>query len=140
LLRNSLFAIFNIALKKRNIYTPRHLVEKILTTRSSIQGERKFVTVFFADVADYTSISEQLDPEESHQIMDGCFKILMDEICRELRTKPDYALGHLVLGEHYINADQKEIAIKNLRKAEGLFQEMDMDYWLSKTQGLLTEL
>ncbi len=61
-------------------YTPRHLVEKILTTRSSIQGERKLVTVFFADVADYTSISEQLDPEESHQIMDGCFKILMDEI------------------------------------------------------------
>jgi len=61
-------------------YTPKHLKEKILTTRSSIEGERKLVTVFFADVANYTSISEKLDPEEVHQIMDGCFKILMDEI------------------------------------------------------------
>jgi len=61
-------------------YTPKHLQDKILTTRSAIEGERKLVTVFFADVANYTSISEKLDPEEVHQIMDGCFKILMDEI------------------------------------------------------------
>jgi len=61
-------------------YTPRYLAEKILTARSSIEGERKLVTVLFADVADYTSISEKLDPEEVHQIMDECFKILMDEI------------------------------------------------------------
>jgi class 3 adenylate cyclase/tetratricopeptide (TPR) repeat protein len=61
-------------------YTPKHLVDKILTTRSSIKGERKLVTVMFADVADFTSLSEKLDPEEVHQIMDGCFEILMDEI------------------------------------------------------------
>ncbi|MBW1985368.1 MAG: AAA family ATPase, partial [Deltaproteobacteria bacterium] len=46
------------------------------------EGERKIVTVFFADVAGYTKLSEKLDPEEVHQIMDGCFKILMDEIHR----------------------------------------------------------
>jgi len=63
-------------------YTPKHLADKILTTRSSIEGERKIVTVFFADVAGYTKLSEKLDPEEVHQIMDGCFKILMDEIHR----------------------------------------------------------
>ncbi|UCF85458.1 MAG: zinc-ribbon domain-containing protein [Desulfobacteraceae bacterium] len=63
-------------------YTPKHLVDKILTTRSSMEGERKLVTAFFADVANYTSISEKLDPEEVHQIMDGFFKILMDEIHR----------------------------------------------------------
>ena len=61
-------------------YTPKLLADKILTTRSSIEGERKLVTVLFADVANYTSISEKLDPEEVHQIMDGCFKVLMDEI------------------------------------------------------------
>jgi class 3 adenylate cyclase len=61
-------------------YTPKHLADKILTTRSSIEGERKLVTVFFADVANYTSVSDKLDPEEVHQIMDGAFKILMDEI------------------------------------------------------------
>ena len=63
-------------------YTPRFLAERILTTRSSIEGERKLVTVLFADVANYTSLSEKLDPEEVHQIMDGCFRILMDEIHR----------------------------------------------------------
>jgi class 3 adenylate cyclase/tetratricopeptide (TPR) repeat protein len=63
-------------------YTPKFLVEKILTTRSSIEGERKLVTVLFADVANFTGISETLDPEEVHQIMDGTFRILMDEIHR----------------------------------------------------------
>lgn len=61
-------------------YTPRFLADKILTTRSSIEGERKLVTVLFADVANYTAMSERLDPEEVHQTMDGCFKILMEEI------------------------------------------------------------
>jgi len=61
-------------------YTPKHLADKILTSRSSIEGERKLVTILFADVANFTSLSEKLDPEEVHQIMDGCFKILMDEI------------------------------------------------------------
>lgn len=38
---------------KPQSYTPKHLKDKILTTRSSIEGERKLVTVFFADVANY---------------------------------------------------------------------------------------
>jgi class 3 adenylate cyclase/predicted ATPase len=61
-------------------YTPKHLANKILNNRSAIEGERKLVTVLFADVANYSSIAEKLDPEEIHGIMDGCFKILMDEI------------------------------------------------------------
>ena len=65
--------------EKPQSYTPKHLAEKILTTRSSLEGERKIVTVLFADVANYTSMSEILDPEEVLQIMDGAFKIMMDE-------------------------------------------------------------
>lgn len=61
-------------------YTPKFIADKILTNRSALEGERKLVTVIFADVANYTSMSEKLDPEEIHQIMDGCFKILIDEI------------------------------------------------------------
>jgi len=61
-------------------YTPKFLADKILTSRSSIEGERKLLTVLFADVANFTSISEKLDPEDVHHIMDVCFKILMDEI------------------------------------------------------------
>jgi class 3 adenylate cyclase/tetratricopeptide (TPR) repeat protein len=61
-------------------YTPKFLADKILTSRRAIQGERKQVTVLFADVANYTAISERLDPEDVHEIMDGCFKILMADI------------------------------------------------------------
>ncbi|UCF95634.1 MAG: zinc ribbon domain-containing protein, partial [Desulfobacterales bacterium] len=61
-------------------YTPKFLADKILTSRSSIEGERKLVTVLFADVANYTAMAEKLHPEEVHGIMDGCFRILMDEI------------------------------------------------------------
>ena len=65
---------------KPKAYTPKHLADKILTTRSSIEGERKVLTVLFADVASYTAMAEKLDPEEVHQIMDGCFNILLNEI------------------------------------------------------------
>ena len=61
-------------------YTPKFLADKILNTRTSTEGERKLVTVLFADVAGYTSFAEKLDPEQVHQVMDGCFRILMDEI------------------------------------------------------------
>ncbi len=63
-------------------YTPKHLADNILTTRFALEGERKLVTVLFADVAHFTSLSEKLDPEEVHQILDGCFQILMAEIHR----------------------------------------------------------
>jgi len=61
-------------------YTPKFLVDKILANKSSVEGERKQVTVFFADVAGFSSFSEKLDPEEVHRIMDGAFRIMMNEI------------------------------------------------------------
>jgi len=45
------------------------LAEKILTTRSSIEAERKLVTVLFADVIKYTSMAETLNPKDVHQIV-----------------------------------------------------------------------
>src|SRR4029450_13850873 len=44
-------------------YTPSYLAEKILTSRSALEGERKQVTVLFADVAGFTTLAEHLDPE-----------------------------------------------------------------------------
>jgi class 3 adenylate cyclase len=57
-------------------YTPQHLAEKILTSRSTLEGERKQVTVLFADVAGFSTLSEPLEAEAVHIIMDGCFDIL----------------------------------------------------------------
>ena len=50
-------------LLKPHSYTPRFLADKILTSRTAMEGERKLVTVLFADVANFTSLSEKLDPE-----------------------------------------------------------------------------
>ena len=59
-------------------YTPKHLAEKILTSRSALEGERKQVTVLFADVKGSMDLAEQVDPEEWHNIMDRCFAILSE--------------------------------------------------------------
>lgn len=72
-------------------YTPKHLADQILNTRCAIKGERKLLTVLFADVANYTSMSEKLDPEQVHEIMDGCFKILLDEIHKHEGTINQFA-------------------------------------------------
>jgi class 3 adenylate cyclase len=63
-------------------YTPKHLAEKILTSRSAIEGEHKYVTVMFVDVANSTAVFEDVDPESVHQIMNGCFQIFLDEVHR----------------------------------------------------------
>jgi tetratricopeptide (TPR) repeat protein len=58
-------------------------------------------------------------------------------ILDELKIKPFYAQGYLFLGELYAGAGQKEKALENLKKAEAMFQEMGMDYWLARTKNLL---
>jgi class 3 adenylate cyclase/tetratricopeptide (TPR) repeat protein len=71
-------------------YTPPFLLEKTLKHKSSMVGERKLVSVLFADVADFTTIAEKLDPEDVHEIMDGCFGILGQEIHRAGGTINQY--------------------------------------------------
>jgi class 3 adenylate cyclase/tetratricopeptide (TPR) repeat protein len=63
-------------------YTPKHLAEKILTSRSAIEGERKQVTVMFADVSGFTAMSERLDPEDVHDIMDRAFEVILEAVHR----------------------------------------------------------
>src|SRR5438034_1057961 len=63
-------------------YTPRHLVEKILTTRSALEGERKQVSVLFVDLVDSMRLAEGLDAEEWHRILDRVFEILTGEVHR----------------------------------------------------------
>jgi class 3 adenylate cyclase/tetratricopeptide (TPR) repeat protein len=63
-------------------YTPKHLAEKILTSRSALEGERKQVTVLFADLKGSMDLAEQVDPEEWHKIMDRFFAILAEGVHR----------------------------------------------------------
>ena len=61
-------------------YTPRFLLERAFKYKNTMIGERKLISVLFADVADFTTIAEKLDPEDVYEIMDGCFGILGREI------------------------------------------------------------
>jgi len=72
------------------VYTPHHLAEKILTTRSALEGERKQVTVLFADVKGSMRLSEQVDPEEWHRILDRFFQILAESVHRFEGTVNQY--------------------------------------------------
>jgi len=63
-------------------YTPQHLAEKILNSRSALEGERKQVTVLFADVKGSMELGEKVDPEEWYRIMDRFFQILSDGVHR----------------------------------------------------------
>jgi len=63
-------------------YTPQHLAEKILTSRSAVEGERKQVTVLFADVKGSMELAEQLDAEQFTSIMQRFFKILAEGVGR----------------------------------------------------------
>src|SRR5262249_51397666 len=71
-------------------YTPKHLAEKILTSRSALEGERKQVTVLFADVKGSMGLAEQVDPEEWHKILDRFFQILADGVHRFEGTVNQY--------------------------------------------------
>ncbi|HEX9419892.1 MAG TPA: adenylate/guanylate cyclase domain-containing protein, partial [Methylomirabilota bacterium] len=71
-------------------YTPRHLVEKILAQKSALEGERKPVTVLFADVARSMELAERVDPEEWHRLLDRLFRILADGIHRYEGTINQY--------------------------------------------------
>jgi class 3 adenylate cyclase len=53
-----------------------------LTSKASLEGERKLVTVLFVDVAGFTALSERLDPEDVHQLMDRAFELMLGEIHR----------------------------------------------------------
>src|SRR5262249_48031654 len=63
-------------------YTPPYLVEKILTSKSALEGERKQVTVLFADLKGSTELIRDLDPEAAQTLLDPALQHMMDAVHR----------------------------------------------------------
>ncbi len=61
---------------------PKHLAEKILASRDVLEGERKQVTVLFADIRGSTTLLEELDPEEAQRMVDPVLHVMMDAVHR----------------------------------------------------------
>src|SRR2546427_498602 len=68
--------------RRPHIHTPGHLAEKILRARGALEGERKQVTVLFADVVHSMQLAEGVDAEEWHRVLDRFFQLLADGIHR----------------------------------------------------------
>jgi len=63
-------------------YTPKHLAERILTSKSSVEGERKLVTVLFADLKGSMELLADRDPEEARKLVDPVLERMMEAVHR----------------------------------------------------------
>ncbi len=63
-------------------YTPKHLADRILTSKAALEGERKHVTVLFADVKGSMELLADRDPEEARNILDPVLARMMETVHR----------------------------------------------------------
>jgi predicted ATPase/class 3 adenylate cyclase len=61
-------------------YTPPHLAERILTSKDALEGERKQVTVLFADVKDSMALLADRDPEEARRLLDPLLERMIEGV------------------------------------------------------------
>jgi tetratricopeptide (TPR) repeat protein len=79
-----------------------------------------------------------MQPAEINQAEDSIQRGI--GILNELKSKPFLSIGYLFLGEFCHAVGRRDESEKNLHLAEGMFQEMGMDYWLAKTDEILKRL
>ncbi len=63
-------------------YTPKHLAKKILTSKAALEGERKQVTVLFADLKGSMELLADRDPEEARKLLDPVLELMMEAVHR----------------------------------------------------------
>jgi class 3 adenylate cyclase/tetratricopeptide (TPR) repeat protein len=63
-------------------YTPKHLAEKILTSKAALEGERKQITVLFADLKGSMELLADRDPEEARKLLDPVLEHMMEAVHR----------------------------------------------------------
>ena len=63
-----------------DVYTPRHLADRILESRNSLEDERKHVTVLFADLKGSTELIAARDPEDARRLLDPVIEQMMEAI------------------------------------------------------------
>jgi DNA-binding NtrC family response regulator/class 3 adenylate cyclase len=117
---------------------PKHLAEKILQAKASLEGERKQVTALFAGICGFAELSERVDPEEVRTLMNRCFKIIIDQVYRYEGTTNQFtgdgvmALfgAPIALEDHPYKAVSAALAIQREIKIYGdkLKKESNIDF------------
>jgi predicted ATPase/class 3 adenylate cyclase len=114
-------------------YTPQHLADKILTSRSALEGERKQVTVLFCDIVDSSGLAERLDAEGMHEIMDRALRLMAGAVHRYEGTVNQFLGDGLMalfgapvaLEDHALRAVQAALAIRET--INGLSEELQRE-------------
>ncbi len=104
-------------------YTPKHLAEKMLGSKSALEGERKQVTVLFADLKGSMELLADRDPEEARKILDPVLELMMD-------------LGP---GKLYRRIGRPLEARPHLTTAVAMLREMGMSHWVSEAEAELAQ-
>ena len=63
-------------------YTPKHLAERILTSKAALEGERKQVTVLFTDLKGSMALLADREPEEARRLLDPVLEHMMEAVHR----------------------------------------------------------
>jgi class 3 adenylate cyclase/tetratricopeptide (TPR) repeat protein len=104
-------------------YVPKHLAEKILASRQFLEGERKQVTVLFADIRGSTRLLEGLDPEEAQKLIDPILHVMMDAVHRYEGTV-NQVLGDGIMALFGAPLAHEDHAVRACYAALGMQEEM----------------
>ena len=109
---------------------PRHLAERVLRSRAALEGERKQVTVLFADVKGSLALIEDVDPEDARRILDAALGVMMDAVHRYEGTV-NRILGDGIMAlfgapiaheDHAVRACYAALAIQRAMQAQAAAQ------------------
>jgi class 3 adenylate cyclase/tetratricopeptide (TPR) repeat protein len=111
-------------LRRLQSLMPAQLMEKMLHQAEHLRGERRMVTVLFADLSGFTSISERLDPEDVYQLMDEVLRAFVEEIYRYEGTVDKFTGDGVmaIFGAPVAHEDDPERAV---RAAIGMQNALD---------------
>ena len=108
-------------------YTPKHLAERILTSKAALEGERKQVTVLFADLKGSMELLADRDPEEARKLLDPVLERMMEAVHRYEGTV------NQVMGDGIMAYSAPPWPTKTAR---AMYREMDMGFWLEKAEAV----
>jgi predicted ATPase/class 3 adenylate cyclase len=105
-------------------YTPKHLAERILSSKSALEGERKQVTVLFVDVVESSLLAERLDPEDLHALMDRALRLMAEEVHRYEGTVNQF-LGDGLMALFGAPVALEDHAVRAVQAALGILETMN---------------
>ena len=112
-------------------YTLKHLAEKILTSRAALEGERKQVTVLFADLKGSMELLADRDPEEARKLLDPVLERMMEAVHRYEGTV------NQVVGDLRRRSERRRGAQEHLTTPISMYHERDTRLWLVQAETTL---